>query len=191
METLIGYDQELFLFLNGLGNTTWDPIWLFITNKLSSIPLYAVLLFLMFKKYGAKGTLLTVLVVAVLITATDQISYLFKHSVMRPRPCQEEAFKASMRFIAERCGRYGYFSGHATSSMAIAVFAGLTLQSRYRFLVFGLLFWAAVIGYSRIYLGVHYPGDVLSGMIVGSILGFSAYKLQQYVLKKYKLSVTH
>lgn len=188
METIIAYDQELFLFLNGLGTTTWDPFWLFITDKLSSIPLYAVLLFLMYKKYGVKGTLFTVVVVAALITATDQISYFFKHGLMRPRPCQEEIFKGTMRFIAERCGRYGYFSGHATSSMAIAVFAGLTLQSRYRFLVFGLLFWGAIVGYSRIYLGVHYPGDVLTGMIVGSILGFGAFKLQQFLLKKYHLS---
>ena len=189
METIVTYDQELFLFLNSLGNTTWDPLWLIITDKLSSIPLYAVLLFLIYKKYGVKGTLLTILVVAALVTATDQISYLFKHGVMRPRPCQVEAFQETIRFIAERCGRYGYFSGHATNSMAVAVFAGLTLQSRYRYLVFVLLFWAAVVGYSRIYLGVHYPGDVLTGMIVGAILGFGAFRLQQILLKKYSLSV--
>ncbi|MEP0263759.1 phosphatase PAP2 family protein [Dokdonia sp.] len=186
METLIEYDQELFLFLNGLGTETWDGFWLVVTNKLSSIPLYALLLFFMYQKYGVKGLLITMVVVAAMITCTDQLSDFFKNYIQRPRPCKLFSWEETMRFIAPRCGRYGYFSGHATSSMATAVFAGLALQSKYRYLIFILLLWAAFVGYSRIYVGVHYPGDVLTGMIVGSLLGFIFYKLQQFFLAKYK-----
>ena len=186
METLIEYDQELFLFLNGLGTETWDGFWLVVTNKLSSIPLYALLLFFIYQKYGVKGLLITMVVVAAMITCTDQISDFFKNYIQRPRPCKLFSWEEAMRFIAPRCGRYGYFSGHATSSMATAVFAGLALQSKYRYLIFILLFWAVFVGYSRIYVGVHYPGDVLTGMIVGGLLGFAFYKLQQFFLAKYK-----
>lgn len=186
METLLTYDKELFVWLNSLGSTTWDGLWLFITNKLSFIPLYAILLFLVYKKLGLKGTLISVLCIAAMITCTDQLANLFKHGFERPRPCRVVDFQDTIRFIAERCGRYGYFSAHAASSMAAAVFAGLTLLSKYRYLIFMLLFWAALVGYSRIYVGVHYPGDVLTGMVIGALLGWGFYRLQQYLIKRFK-----
>lgn len=185
METLVAYDQELFLFLNNLGSETWDGFWLVVTNKLSSIPLYALLLFFIYQKFGLKGMLITMVVVAAMITATDQLSDFFKNFIQRPRPCKLFSWEETMRFIAPRCGRYGYFSGHATSSMATAVFAGLALQSKYRNLIFILLFWAFFVGYSRIYVGVHYPLDVLTGMVAGGILGFTFYKIQQFFVTKY------
>lgn len=185
MEQLLNYDHDLFLYLNSLGNESWDGFWLFITNKLYAAPLYAVLVFLIYKKYGLKGMLITVLVVAAMIACTDQLANLFKYGLERPRPCRVTDWKEIMRFIAPRCGRYGYFSGHAANSMAAAVFAGLALQSKYRYLIFLLLFWSALVGYSRIYLGVHYPGDVLTGWVVGAILGWIFYKLCRYLIVRY------
>lgn len=185
MDQLLAYDQQLFEFLNGLGTNTWDGFWLFVTNKLSFIPLYALLLFLVYKKFGAKGTLITVIVIAAMITCTDQLANLFKHGFLRPRPCKVEAIKETMRFIAERCGRYGFFSAHASSTMAAAVFGGLLLRSKYKNLIFLLLFWSAMVGYSRIYVGVHYPGDVLVGWTIGALLGLGFYKLQQYLILRF------
>ena len=185
MDTLVHYDQELFMWLNSLGSPTWDTFWLIITDKLSSIPLYILLLYLVFKKFGLKGLLITVICVALLITCTDQLANLFKHGFERPRPCRVNAFQDTIRFIAERCGRYGFFSAHAASSMAAAVFAGLLLRSRYPYLIFILLFWAVFVGYSRIYVGVHYPGDVLIGMSIGALLGQVFYKLQHYLVRRF------
>jgi len=183
IEELLKYDTDLFLFLNNLGNETWDGLWLFITNKFSSIPLYIVLLYLVYKNLGTKGLLIIIICAALMITATDQLSYFVKHTLQRPRPCGEENLKTLMRFVADRCGRYGYFSGHAVSSMATAVFIGLTLKHKYYYLSFILLFWAFMIGYSRIYVGVHYPLDVLTGMIVGGFFGWLFYLIQKKAIR--------
>jgi undecaprenyl-diphosphatase len=185
LEELLKYDTELFLFLNSLGSETWDGFWLIVTEKYSSIPLYIILLYLVFKQLGWKGTLVVIVVTALMIAASDQLANLFKYGIQRPRPCRVEELKASIRFVADGCGRYGYFSAHAASSMAAAVFLGLLLKNRYKFLPFLLLFWAVLIGYSRIYLGVHYPFDVITGMFFGGILGWVFYRLQLIGQKKF------
>ncbi|MAB38044.1 MAG: phosphatase PAP2 family protein [Aequorivita sp.] len=185
LDELLKYDTELFLFLNNLGNTSWDGFWRFVTEKWSSIPLYAFLLYLVFKHYGWKGTLVIIVCVALMITATDQIASLFKYGIKRPRPCKVEELQPLMRYVADGCGRFGYFSAHAASSMAAAVFLGLSLQKWYKYLPFLLLLWAVITGYSRIYLGVHYPLDVVSGMAFGGLTGWLFYLLQRWGQKRF------
>ena len=107
LDELLKYDTELFLFLNNLGNSSWDGFWLFVTEKWSSIPIYVILLYLIFKNYGWKGTIVIVVCVALMITATDQIANLFKYGIRRPRPCQVVELKEQMRYIADGCGRFG------------------------------------------------------------------------------------
>ena len=144
-----------------------------------------ILLYLIFKNYGWKGTIVIVVCVALMITATDQIANLFKYGIRRPRPCQVVELKEQMRYIADGCGRFGYFSAHAASSMAAAVFLGLSLQKWYKYLPFLLLVWAIITGYSRIYLGVHYPLDVITGMAFGGFTGWLFYLLQIWGQKKF------
>ncbi|MCL6294647.1 phosphatase PAP2 family protein [Jejuia spongiicola] len=185
IDQLLEYDTELFLFLNNLGSTTWDTLWLIITDKLTFIPLYALLLFLLYKKFGAKSLIIFVVVVALMITFTDQITNVFKRGFERPRPCGEDGLIDQMRFIAVRCGKYGFFSGHSSNSMAAAVFAGLMLKPYYKHLIFILLFWSAIVAYSRIYVGVHYPLDIVCGLTFGAISGFIFYKLAKNLLNRY------
>lgn len=186
LDQLLHYDKELFLFLNNLGSSTWDGFWLVVTNKLTFIPLYVLLLFLVYKKLGVKSMLLLILVIAAMIAFTDQITNLFKYVIAkRPRPCREEDMQNIMRYVAPRCGRYGFFSGHAANSMAAAVFAGLLLKPYYKKLIFILLLWSAVVAYSRIYVGVHYPLDIICGMIFGALSGFGFYKLQGYLRRRF------
>jgi undecaprenyl-diphosphatase len=184
LEQLIQYDAELFLYLNNLGTEPWDGLWLVITNKLTFIPLYAILLYLIYKKYGVKPLLLMVLLITLMITFTDQITNVFKRGFMRPRPCGAEDLVDYVRFIAPRCGKYGFFSGHASNSMAAAVFGGLILRPYFKNLIFLLLFWSIIVSYSRIYVGVHYPLDIFCGMTFGGLSGYMFYKLYGVLSKR-------
>ncbi len=185
MEKLIELDKEFFIYLNNLGSPMWDGFWLFMTEKLYQIPLYLVLLYFFYKYFGVKGTIITLVIVTALITASDQLSNLFKNILfMRPRPCRAEGVSEYTRYIAERCVGYGYFSAHASNSMALAFFSGLVLQKKMKFILAGMLLWSIVVSYSRIYVGVHYPGDILTGMAIGILLGFFAYKLHTFLIKK-------
>ena len=186
MQELLNLDTELFLFLNGLGTETWDGLWLVITNKLTFIPLYALLLFFIYKHLGLKPMLYLIVLIALMITFTDQITNVFKRGFMRPRPCGAEDIMDQVRFIAPRCGLYGFFSGHASNSMAAAVLGGLLLRPYYKNLIFILIFWSFIVAYSRIYVGVHYPLDIICGMAFGGISGFGFYKLWQFLSVKYQ-----
>jgi len=170
-------DEQLFVLLNSLGSERWDGLWLFVTNKYSWIPLYVALMYLAHRHGGLRNMLIILALIVVMITVTDQLANLFKQGFERLRPCREEHLKEIIRYIAPRCGRYGYFSAHAASSMALAVFLGLLFRKTYKHLVFILLFWASIVGFSRIYLGVHYPLDTLTGMVIGALVGFLTYKL--------------
>ncbi|SDS03398.1 phosphatase PAP2 family protein [Gramella sp. MAR_2010_147] len=184
MEKLAELDRELFLFLNNLGSETWDWLWIAISDKWMAIPLYAILLYLIFRKFGWKPTLITMVVITLLITATDQLANLFKHGFERPRPCRQEGVMEYARYVAVRCGSFGYFSAHAANSTGVAVFLSLLFRKHYPRLFIFLLIWAVVVSYSRIYLGVHYPGDVITGMLIGAIFGVLFHILRKFLTAK-------
>jgi undecaprenyl-diphosphatase len=188
INTLLEYDTELFLYLNNLGSETWDGLWLLITNKLTFAPLYALLLYFIYRHIGLKPMLFIILLIVAMITFTDQVTNLFKSGFMRPRPCGAEDIMDQLRFIAPRCGKYGFFSGHSSNSMAAAVFGGLLLRPYFKNLIFLLVFWSFLVAYSRIYVGVHYPLDIICGMAFGALSGFGFYKLWQWMDAKWKLS---
>ena len=183
LDQLLHYDTELFLYLNNLGSPAWDGFWLTYTKKTLWIPFYALLLFLIYREWGKKPILVTVALVALMIVFTDQITNLFKYGFERLRPCHVEALMGKMRVVREGCGGwYGFFSGHASNSMAAAIFAGLMLRKTSKYIIYGLVIWAMAMGYSRIYIGVHYPLDVVCGMLFGGFVGLLFYKLNLYVI---------
>lgn len=173
MKQLIAWDQELFLFLNSLGTSSWDPFWLAVTDKWTAIPFYILLLYLSIKTFRIKGTLLLLVAVALLITTTDQLSNFFKYGTERLRPCHEPGVMEVMRLVKSYCGgQFSFFSAHAANSMGVAGFFSLLFRQRYPFLPILLLGWGALVAYSRIYLGVHYPLDVITGTAVGLFFGW-------------------
>ncbi len=182
MERLIEYDKELFLWLNNLGSETWDPFWLMITDKWGSIPFYVLILYLVIRKFGVKHTLLILVFVALIITVSDQLSNIFKYGVARLRPCYDETVYQSMRLVKKTCGgKFGYFSAHAANSFTLITFISLLLQKYYKWIPYTLLIWALLVAYSRIYIGVHFPLDIISGMSVGMLIGFIFFKIYKYV----------
>jgi len=187
-EQWIAYDKELFLFLNNLGNANWDGFWLFVTNKLSWIPLYLGLLLLSYKLFGTKKTLVLLISMALLILVTDQLANFFKYGVQRLRPCHDEEVNGLMRLVKEYCGgKFGYFSAHAANHMAVAVFFTYLLGKKRWYIGVFLIFWAFLVAYSRIYIGVHFPLDVLSGLGIGLILSWLFVKLYIFALHRFPL----
>lgn len=184
MEQLLHYDEQLFVFLNSLGNTAWDEFWLVVTHKLTFIPLYALLIFLIYRKWGIRATGIIILVAVLMITCTDQLSNLFKYGFERERPCRLAHLESVIRHVASRCGKYGFFSAHAASSMAAAVFSGLLLRKHYPYFIYGMLVWSALVSYSRIYVGVHYPTDIIVGIFFGGLIGWGAYRLSIALVSK-------
>ncbi|MCQ0111331.1 undecaprenyl-diphosphatase [Zhouia amylolytica] len=173
LDKLVHLDQQLFLYLNNLGSPEWDGFWLFMTNKFSSIPLYVALLGFSIWRFRWKKTLLILIGVALMIAATDQLANLFKYGVERLRPCHDEDINAYMRLVKASCGgKFGYFSAHAANSFAVATFFSLLFKDIMKWLPPFLLIWAIIVAYSRIYIGVHYPLDVITGISIGLLMGW-------------------
>ena len=121
----------------------------------------------------------------------DQISVkLFKDVFERLRPCHNPMITDMVHTLHGKCGgQFGFVSSHATNSFALAIFSGLLLRSRYKYILLIMLFWAACVSYSRVYVGVHYPGDILGGAILGSVVGFTVFGLMKLVNRKLNLKI--
>lgn len=188
LEELVQLDKDIFLFLNGLGTQTWDGFWLFITNKRSSIPLYLFLLMLSFRELKLKKTIVLILIIVLLITATDQLANFFKYGVQRFRPCHDIDVVELMRLVKGSCGgKFGYFSAHAANSFSLAIFFMLFFKNRIKYIGLFLLIWALFVAYSRIYIGVHFPLDVITGMCIGLFFGWLFFNLFIFVSLKIKV----
>ena len=185
IDQLISYDQQLFLFLNGLQSLMFDFIMYWLSEKLIWVPLYAFILYHMLRE-NRSGFWLVVILIALLVTLTDQISVqVFKNVFHRLRPCHEPALEGLVRILNGQCGgKYGFVSSHACNTAGIAIFSGLMLKNRFKWFLPFMISWSVVVSYSRIYLGVHYPGDVLAGIMVGSTLGFAVYSLWYFINSK-------
>lgn len=185
IEELVKLDKQFFLFLNGLGNANWDGFWMFLTNKWSAIPLYFFLAFISYKQLGVKKFIVFLVMIALMILATDQLSNFFKYGVARLRPCHDPEVSSIMRLVKSYCGgKYGYFSAHAANSFAIVSFFTLVLKTRVKYLGIILFLWASLVAYSRIYIGVHYPLDIITGVSVGLLFGWLFSKLYFFFLIK-------
>ena len=192
IEDILNLDAELFIYLNSLGVPVFDNFWIFLSNKEANIFFYSILLFFYFynKRLKLKFTELVYLLIliAIMIAITDQTANLFKDSFQRLRPCYNEMIKDSLRLVKDSCGgKYGFFSAHASNSFTLAVFFGLLYKKKFRHLIYISLFYASLISYSRIYLGVHFPLDIIFGATFGIIVGFVTFKFYNKYLYFFKL----
>jgi len=185
LKKILALDTQLFIYLNSLGSETYDGFWLFITKQVNWIPFFLLLLYLIYKKIGIKQAGYLLLFVAFLVLATDQITNLVKYTVQRARPCNNPEINTIIRVVESRSS-FSFFSGHAANTMAVSTFLYLIFKKQFKF--FGFLFlWPLIFAYSRIYLGLHYPLDILSGYLCGLITGYLMYKVYQWALKTGKI----
>ncbi len=182
LEKIINNDKELFIYLNSLGNENWDTFWLAITNTLSWTPLFLLFLYLIFKAFGWKKGLVFLLLTAILVAFSDQFANLIKNTFERLRPLKDPSINQYIR-ILKNSGGYSFYSAHAATSTTITVFMYLTLKKYYNY-TFLFFIWPLLFAYSRIYVGVHFPTDIIIGAIVGFLIGIIYYHLSLFVLKK-------
>jgi undecaprenyl-diphosphatase len=168
-------------------NSFFDFIMYWASNKLIWIPLYIFILILIFREFKNQGFIILLFSIALIICSDQLTSGLIKNMVERPRPSHEAALADTIHLVKDyHGGKYGFPSSHASTSFAIAAFIFFLLRKRFSWIVFVLLPYAMLVSYSRIYLGVHYPGDVVCGMLTGIFLGYIFFKIFQRI-KNYKL----
>jgi undecaprenyl-diphosphatase len=182
LEHLIDLDKKLFLFLNSLHTPALDTIMAGISNKYLWIPLYVLFLYWMIRFYRMNAIWIFLSLIAV-VAISDLVSvHAFKNVFLRLRPCHDPELSGLVHIVNGKCGgQYGFYSSHATNHFAVAVFTLLVFRGKFRLFTPLILIWAGLIGYSRIYLGVHFPGDVLAGGIAGSVLAVLGFRLLVWI----------
>jgi undecaprenyl-diphosphatase len=179
-------DRELLLFLNSFHSPFLDSIMFWITKTLFWLPLYLFLLALIIK-YFKQDWWIVVLGIVVTILLTDRITSGFmKPFFERLRPSREPALQGLVHLVKDSAGKFyyggkfGFASSHAANTFATAMFFWLLFRHRYKWM-WTLFIWAAAMTYTRIYLGAHYPGDILVGLLIGLLCGWIGYKVQRWI----------
>lgn len=174
-EKLLKWDQDTLIYLNGLGSEKSDLFWLITTNFITWIPLFLFIIILLFQTYNQKefgGVALCYISMLVILTIVILIT---KEGVERLRPVNDTSINQLLRIVRMPTD-YSFFSGHAASSFSIITMTVLFLRKRIKWIGF-LFLWPLLFSFSRMYLGVHYPLDILVGCLVGVVFAWILYRI--------------
>ncbi|WP_370898204.1 phosphatase PAP2 family protein [Chryseobacterium gossypii] len=187
MEEIIQEDKRIFLYLNNLGDPSFDQFWLLISSTWIWVPLYIIFLYFLYKNYQLRSLVFILIFIAIGVTVSDQLAGVFKYGVARLRPCHDPALEHHMRSV--KCGgQFGFYSAHASNTFFLATYLSILLKKKLNWFPYAIFVWAAVIAYSRIYLGVHFPIDILVGAFVGLLLGVAFAALARKVINKQNIT---
>ena len=194
IDQLIELDRELFLFLNGVHAPWLDPIMVLLSITLVSMPLYLFLFYHILKEYKIDSWAV-LLGIGLTILLADQItSGLMKPFFARLRPSWEPTLQGLVHLVnGYKGGMFGFASSHAANTFGTAAFLSLLFKNKKPWMLW-LFLWAAVVSYTRIYLGVHYPGDILAGGAIGILCGWLSFKFYsrlKALVEKRKTPSTH
>ena len=185
IDHLVAFDKSLLLFLNGSDSLFLDGFFLTLTKTSTWIPLFLSMFYVVIKNNNARRCLILLGLTALLVVASDQFSSgLCKPFFHRLRPSQDPSLAGLVDLAnSYRGSLYGFISGHATNTFAIAVYFSLIFRNcRTSCILFS---WAILSSYSRIYLGLHFPGDILAGCVSGTLIGLLFYYIYKVLIKKY------
>ncbi len=183
VEQLVHLDRELLIFLNNLGSEPFDGFWLFITKQINWIPIFAIILYLVFKYLGWRHAVLIIVMITLLLLLTDQTTnHLFKYRFLRLRPGSDPSLDGMIRAV-KTSSTFSFISGHASNSMAVAFFLFKVLKPYLKYMGF-IFLWPLIFAYSRIYLGLHFPADIICGYIWGICMGFVVLRIYALIRDK-------
>ncbi|WP_332452681.1 phosphatase PAP2 family protein [Chryseobacterium aquaticum] len=183
MEEIILEDKKVFLYLNNLGDTPFDQFWILISGTFIWIPLYIIFCYFLYKNFKLKSLLYILIFIAIGVTVSDQLASIFKYGVARLRPCHDPSLQPYMRIV--HCGgQFGFYSAHASNTFFLASYLSFLLKDKLKWFPYTIFVWAVLVSYSRIYLGVHFPIDILVGAFVGILLGVVFSMLAKKVINK-------
>lgn len=189
IDYLIDLDTNVFLWLNSSHNPFWDVVMKMASGKIIWVGMYLALIYAIWRAYGWRTTLVMVLASGAAVALADQISAsLLRPIFERMRPANPDNPISPLVHIVDgyRAGRYGFPSSHAANTFAVATLMSLLFRQP-RFTV-AIFLWALLNCYSRIYLGVHYPGDLLFGMTIGLVIGWIIYVVARWILRGWRMS---
>lgn len=174
MEAINSLDQSIFFFFNEMHSPFWDVIMALFTRTEYWLFFFITIIYFIIKNYRAKAVVILI-ILALAIVVSDQFSGLIKDTVQRLRPTHNPAIQNLVHNVLTKGGDYGFFSSHASNAFSVATFTTLVFRNRN----FGVLIflWALAVSYTRIYIGVHYPFDIATGIVFGTFVGLAAYRL--------------
>jgi undecaprenyl-diphosphatase len=187
-QQLIAWDQQVLVYLNTHLSASWaDLAMITISGTFIWIPFYAVLLYFLIKKFHY-NTVWVVVFVAITIALCDQLaSGVTKPLTQRLRPCHEPSILPLLRMVTDCGGEYGFFSSHASNTFGLACFIWMMMGKAK---AWNWLFaWAAVVSYSRIYLGKHYPLDIITGALCGILVALVMAQLCLKLINRYPIKL--
>ena len=187
LDKLLQWDQDLFLLLNGAGSESFDSFWVFISSTRSAIPLLIFIIFLLIKKHGKSFWQGLILILIVVSLADLSSVHCFKNVFMRLRPCHDPELADQIRLLVSKGGLYGFVSSHAANFFAIAGIVSALLSER-KYLPYLLYSWATLVAYSRIYVGKHYPLDIIGGALLGFVIAKVTWCLIKKIKEKHTLA---
>ena len=190
IEYLNGIDADALLAVNGLHDMFQDAFWWMVTAKWSSLLLVLALAWILLHQNRRHALLVLAMLVLSILVADQVSSGLIKHLVERLRPTHDPSLESMVHVInGYRGGLYGFVSSHAPNSFAVATL--LALVMRHRVVTLSMFTWALLQCYSRVYLGVHYPGDILGGIIVGVLAGWLVWQLMRWIERRWRIPQGH
>lgn len=176
-------DRMILLAVNSLHTPMLDSLMWEISRKWTWVPLYILLSAFVFRKYNIAGGIVCLLIIAAMITATDQTcAGIIRPVVCRLRPSSPDNPLSSLLHLVNdyRGGRFGFPSCHAANTFALALFLSLLFKNR--LFTIAIISWSLLVSYSRLYLGVHYPSDILGGLLIGALFAILSHSIMAYSL---------
>lgn len=189
LENLVSLDKKVFLTLNHFATPGIDPVMRFLSGPIPWILFILGILAIIWtspeRDYKNRALIVLGTLILAYVVSEQSSVHLFKEVFMRLRPCHEPSLEGQVRLAAAGCGgQFGFVSTHAANSFNLAILSALLVKRRW--FTISVFAWAILVSYSRIYVGVHYPGDVLCGALLGMTIGIAAYYLSRRLSRKWR-----